>query len=185
MNFVQDRPGEYYHTDDLARIYFRGSGTEAPGRLRCAGMGYALSAHSDEEFDVELSPFELMGVGRFGEGRLCWEGSTTKWTGSSHTYGVYKYRKSLLIIESHGGGEQGYFDESSHAIELFEQLCSTLSAERIWDLCYLIATTENRAYRKGRYEMTKLFLQGRLKRRRRKNQYRLEITPAPSSQCHK
>src|SRR5262249_38798714 len=93
----------------------------------------------------------------------------------SHKYGLYKDGLSLLIIESHGGGEQGYFDRDSHAIDLFEQLCATLPPERIWDLCYLVATTQNQAYRKGRQEMATLFLQGRLKRRRRNHSYRLEI----------
>jgi hypothetical protein len=103
--------------------------------------------------------------------------SSSKWTGNSHTYAVYKHRRSLLIIESHGGGEQGYFDPHSHAVELFEHLCGTLAPERIWDFCHLIATTENRAYRKGRQELTTLFLQCRLKRKRRNHQWRLEILP--------
>jgi hypothetical protein len=140
-------------------------------------MGYTLSAESHTEFDVELAPFVLIGVGTFGEGRPCDGSSGTKWTGSSHTYGVYKHRRSLLIIESHGGGEQGYIDRHSHAVELFDHLCGTLAPERIWDICYLIASTENRAYRKGRQELVTLFLQGRLKRRRRHQQWRLEILP--------
>ena len=179
MKFIQDRSGENYHTDDAAKIYFRGSAREAPTHLRCVGMGYALCAHSDAEFNVDLAPFELIGVGRFGEGRPCGESNGTKWTGDSHEYGVYRHGASLLIIESHGGGEQGYFDRHSHAVDLFKQLCATLPRERIWDLCYLVATTQNQAYRKGRHEMTMLFRQGRLKRRRRNHQDRLEILPAP------
>jgi hypothetical protein len=175
VNFIQDHPDQNYHTDDDARIYFRRSAAEAPTQLRCVGMGFALSAHSDVEFDVELAPFELIGVGRFGEDRPCGWSSTTKWTGNSHEYGVYKHVRSLLIIESHGGGEQGYLDRHSHAVELFDHLCATLPPERIWDICYLIANTENRAYRKGRHEMEMLFLQGRLKRKRRNRQYQLEI----------
>src|SRR5216684_8020413 len=181
MKFIQDRSGENYHTDDAAKIYFRGHSREAPTHLRCVGMGYALSAHSDAEFNVELAPFELIGVGRFGEGRACEGLSGTKWTGDSHEYGVYKRGRSLLIIESHGGGEQGYFDPHTHAIDLFEHLCATLSHERIWDLCYLVATTQNQAYGKGRHEMTMLFLHGRLKRRRHNHQYRLEILPEARS----
>ena len=166
-----------HHTDDDARIYFRRSAAEAPTRLRCAGMGYTLSNHSHEEFDVELEPFVLIGVGSFGEGRPCGGSSATKWTGESHKYAVYKHGRSLLILESHGGGEQGYFDQRSHAVELFDHLCATLPPERIWDICHLIATTENRAYRKGRQELAMLFLQGRLKRRRRNREWRLDILP--------
>lgn len=177
MKFVQDAPEQNYHTDDAAQIYIRGSAEKAPTHLRCVGMGFDLSAHSDVEFNLDLAPFELIGVGRFGEGRPCDGLSGTKWTGDSHEYGVYKHGRSLLIIESHGGGEQGYFDRHSHAMKLFEHLCATLPPERIWDICYLIANTENRAYRKGRHEMAMLFLQGRLKRRRRNNQYHLDILP--------
>src|SRR5882724_7253032 len=140
-------------------------------------IGFALSAHSDAEFEVELAPFQLIGVGQFGEARPCNGSNGTKWTGDSHKYGVYKSGRSLLILESHGGGEQCYFDRHSHAVELFDHLCATLPTERIWDICYLIATTENRAYRKGRQELTALFLHGRLKRRRRNGHWRLDILP--------
>jgi hypothetical protein len=40
---------------------------------------------------------------------------------------------------------------------------------------------ENRANRKGRQEMTTLFLQGRLKRRRRNSQWSLEVLPETSA----
>ncbi|HET9184342.1 MAG TPA: hypothetical protein VFP59_19645 [Candidatus Angelobacter sp.] len=182
MRFVQGRPGENYHTDDDARIYFRRTADGAPTHLRCVGMGFALSAHSDAEFEVELAPLELIGVGTFGAGRPTRAGSNTKWTGDSHKYGVYKHRGSLLILESHGGGEQGYYDRFSHAIELFDELCTTLPPERIWDICHLIATTQNQAYRKGRHEMAMLFLQNRLKRRKRHGHYRLEVLPESTVQ---
>jgi hypothetical protein len=81
MKFIQDSPGLNHHTDD-ARIYFRGSATEAPTHLRCVGMGYTLSAESHREFDVELAPFAVIGVGRFGEGRPCDGLSSSKWTGN-------------------------------------------------------------------------------------------------------
>jgi hypothetical protein len=177
VRFVQDRPGENCHTDDAAKIYFRSSAERAPTHLRCVGMGFALCAHSDAEFNVELTPFELIGVGAFGAGRPSHVGSNTKWTGNSHKYGVYKNGNSLLMLESHGGGEQGYYDDSSHAIQLFDELCATLPRERIWDVCYLIAQTENRAYRKGRHEMAVLFLENRLKRRKHHGYYRLDILP--------
>jgi hypothetical protein len=183
MKFIQDSPELNYHTDDDAKIYFRGSKAQPPTHLHCVGMGYTLSANSHQEFDVDLAPFGLIGVGRFGEGRPCGGlNGSTKWTGSSHTYAIYKHRWDLLIIESHGGGEQGYIDRHSHAIELFDSLCANLPTERIWDICYLIANTENRAYRKGRQELTTLFLQGRLKRKRRNHQWFLNILPeAPSA----
>ena len=177
MRFSQNRPEENYHTDDAANIYFRRSAQRAPTHLHCVGMGFALCAHSEAEFNVELAPFELIGVGAFGVARPTDAVSNTKWTGDSHKYGVYKHRNSLLILESHGGGEQGYYERHSHGIELFDGLCATLPPERIWDICHLIATTENRAYRKGRHEMSVLFLENRLKRRKRHGYYRLEILP--------
>lgn len=182
MRFVQDQPGENHHTDDAAAIYFRRTADGAPTHLRCVGMGFALCAHSDAEFNVELAPFELVGVGEFGVDRPTAPGSHTRWTGDSHKYGVYKHRGSLLILESHGGGEQGYYDKSSHAIELFNGLCATLPPERIWDVCYLIATTQNQAYLKGRHEMAMLFLTNRLNRRKRNGQYHLEIVPEITAQ---
>lgn len=177
MKFIQDTPGYNHHTDDAADIYFRNTASKAPTYLQCVGMGYTLISDSAKTFEVELAPFELIGVGRFGAGRPCGWDSTTKWTGDSHKYGVYKHRRALLIVESHGGGEQGYYDKSSHAIELFDELCSSLPPERIWDICYQIATTENRAYLKGRQEVMSLFLQDRLKRRKRKHRVHVEILP--------
>jgi hypothetical protein len=175
VKFIQDKPHYNHHTDDPAELYFRSSADRAPTHLKCVGLGYCLSAESSKEFNLELAPFEFMGAGVFGEGRPCSWSSSIKWTGSSHKYGIYKHRDSVLIIESHGGGEQGYYDSDCHALELLENMCRTLSPERIWDVCYLIAKTENGAYRKGRQEMAALFLEGRLKRRRRNSSYRLEI----------
>lgn len=123
-----------------------------------------------------LRHFELMGVGIFGPGRPSISPGTN-WTGDSHKYGVYQHNGSLLILESHGGGEQGYVDRHSHAIELFETLCKTHPPERIWDLCYLVATTQNQAYLKSRYAMASLHMEDRLRRRRRKRVYRLEVLP--------
>jgi hypothetical protein len=173
MKFVQDRPEENYHTDDDARIYFRDTTNGAPTHVRCHGIGYALASEGDIG-NVELAPFELIGVGRFGLAR---GSSTTKWTGDSHVYGVYQHNKSLLILESHGGGEQGYLDLHTHAMEMFETLCKTLAPERIWNLCYLIAMTENRARRAGRYEIELLFLQNRLKKAKRNHHTYVKILP--------
>jgi hypothetical protein len=117
VKLIQETPGCNYRTDDAAQIYFRGSPSGAPTHIRCSGIGYTLSAHSCAEFNVELAPFELIGVGNFGEGRPCSGSPATKWTGRSHKYGVYKHNRQLLIIESHGGGEQGYFDDHSHAMD--------------------------------------------------------------------
>lgn len=181
MKFIQDTPGYNHHTDDAADIYFRNTANQAPTHLHCVGMGYALSSTSAQIFEVELAPFELIGVGQFGVGRPCGWDTATKWTGDSHKYGIYKHGRKLLILESHGGGEQGYYDNSSHAIELFDQLCSSLPSERIWDLCYQIATTENRAYLKGRQEVMTLFLQGRLRHRKRNHRVHVEILPTPAN----
>ncbi len=177
MRFVQDRPEENHHTDDAACIYFRRTSECAPTHLPCVGMGYTLAAHVHGVVNVELAPFELIGVGEFGAARSSSSGLSFKWTGSSHNYGVYRSKRQLLILESHGGGEQGYFDPSSHAIELFQQICATMPAKRIWDLCYLIANTQKQAYRLGQNEITSLFLHGRLRRRRRKGSYQMEVLP--------
>jgi hypothetical protein len=134
---------------------------------------------SSADLDREIKLPRAVGVGRFGDGRPCGPGDT-RWTGDSHKYGVYKHRRSLLIIESHGGAEQGYLDRHSHAIELFDHLCATLPPERIWDICYLVAHTQNQAYLKGRVEMTNLSLEGRLKSMRRDGRCRVEILPGPS-----
>ena len=71
----------------------------------------------------------------------------------------------------------GHRARHSHALELFDLMCATLPPERIWDICYLIAHTQKQAYRKGRHELTALFLQGRLKRKRRNQKYCLQILP--------
>ena len=182
MKLVQDDPDYNFHTEDDAAIYFRNSARQAPTHLCCSGIGFELSAHSYGEFRVELAPFEFIGAGLFGEVRPCAALDSTKWTGNSHKYGIYKHRNQLLIIESNGSGEYGYLERHSDNIQLFDSLCASLPRERLWDLCHLIAETQKHGYRKGRHEITTLFLQNRLKRRRRNNQYRLEILPVSSQQ---
>src|SRR5215469_16748955 len=175
MRMIQDDPDYNYHTDDPANIYFRNSAHQVPTHLSCSGMGFELSAHSFGEPEVELALFEFIGAGLFGDARPCAGLTATKWTGDSHKYGIYKHRNQLLIIESNGSGEYGYLERHSDNIQLFENLCTTLPKEQIWDICHLIAETQKQGYRKGRHEMATLFLQNRLKRRKRKNQYQLVI----------
>lgn len=177
MKFIQDNPDYNYHTDDAAKIYFRRSALQAPTHLLCTGIGYELSADSLGTFSMELAPFEFVGAGIFGAARPCDTLSSTKWTGDSHKYGVYKHSNYLLIMESNGSGEFGYLERHSDNVRLFEHLCATLRVEQIWDICHLIAETQKQAYRKGRHELETLFLQNRLKRRKRNSRYCLEIVP--------
>src|SRR5579864_8336721 len=89
VKFIQECPHTNHRTDDDAQIYFRNSEERPPTHFRCVGIGYALLAHSDAEFNVELAPFEFMAAGTFGLGRPCFGSSQTKWTGRSHKYGIY------------------------------------------------------------------------------------------------
>jgi hypothetical protein len=179
MKFVQEQPHRNYCTADPAKIYFRRSEHREPTHLQCSRIGYELSEHCEGMSTVELAPFEFVGAGVFGAARPCDPASSTKWTGASHKYGVYKNRNQILIIESNGRGEYGYLERYSGNVRLFEGLCALLPAEQVWDICRLIVETQKQAYRKGRSEMTTLFLQNRLKRRRRNNRPRLEILPEP------
>lgn len=179
MKFVQEQPQSNYCTDDPAKIYFRRTENHEPTHLQCSRIGYELSEHCEGMSTVELASFRFLGAGVFGVARPCDPKSSSKWTGASHKYGIYTNGDQILIIESNGGGEYGYLERYSGNTRLFEGLCALLSAEQMWDICHLIVETQKQGYRKGRSEMTTLFLQDRLKRRKRNKRYRLEILPEP------
>ena len=185
MQPIQEHEGHYWKTADAADLCFNEAGSVPPTHITCSRIGRVCLVLPATE-DVPVAELELIAVGRFGEGRPC-DGlsSTTRWTGDSHRYGAYLWtqqfsRPKLVIIECHGGGMQGYVFESP--LPSIMELMRTLPTEKVWDLCYSFAGTQNEAYKQGKNHITRLFLQDRLKRRRRNNAYYMEILPAKAAE---
>jgi hypothetical protein len=113
---TQDRIGYYWTTNDDAALPFNEAGVAQPTHVRCFNMQDNLNSGAERR--VPVSDLALMAVGTFGVGRPCpGLSTTTKWTGSSHKYGIYRntsglYKDSIVILECHGGGMVGYAIDS-------------------------------------------------------------------------
>ena len=180
MQPIQEHEGHYWKSADAADLCFNESGPVPPTHITCSRIGSVCLVLS-ASVNVPVTELEQIAVGRFGNGRPC-DGlsSTTRWTGDSHRYGAYLWKpefgsRKLVIVECHGGGMHGYVFEST--LPSIVELMRSLPTEQVWDLCYSFAGTQNEAYKQGKNHTAQLFLQDRLKRRRKNNAYHLEILP--------
>lgn len=172
MKLIQDVPGHNWRTDDPARLYIDRTGhlTEAPQTLKCFVMHDSLN--QGEFIEIEFDSLEFLATAMFGEGRLSPGGGSTRWTGSSYKHAIYRctrrfsYR-AIVIIETHGGGTQGYYIATLTTDETWAHLAQSLTSETLWNICHDLC----RMYQNARYVERKKtymqFLQGRLKKRRR------------------
>jgi hypothetical protein len=87
----QFRPGHYWKTNDPADLTFNEAGPKPQCAIRCFNMQDFLNR--GECRDVPVEPLEFLGAGTFGEARSS-EG-TTRWTGDSHRYGIYRNRTGV------------------------------------------------------------------------------------------
>jgi len=69
----------------------------------------------------------------------------------------------------------GYIDNTVTVIETRTTIARQ-PPEMIWNLCHLILHTYDLAFRAGREQVERLFLEGRLKKRRRRGRVQVEVT---------
>lgn len=184
MNPTQAHFGHYWHTDDPADLAFNESGSEQPQTVRCYNMQNHLN--KGEFRQVPVAPLQYLATGNFGEARLSGIGSTTRWTGDSHRYGIYRnptglYRDGIVILECHGGGMYGYAFDNLVAGETWEYIAAHFKPEMIWNLCNQIAHAYRTARDAVQHEIHQAFLEGRLKRRRKGGKQWVQIVERPSS----
>ena len=177
---TQAHQGHYWKTNDAADLPFNEAGSEPPQTIRCYNMQDHLNR--GECRNVPLTPLEFLAVGIFGESRPSGLGSTTRWTGSSHRYGVYRnpaglYRNGIVILEAHGGGMVGYAFDNIVAGETWELIAKTFSPEMVWNLCNQIAHAYRAARDAERAIVFRAFSEGRLKKKRRGKSIPVYVEP--------
>ena len=180
MNPTQTHPGHYWHTNDPADLAFNESGSDQPQTIRCYNMQDHLN--KGEFRDVPVAMLEYLGAGIFGEARPSGLASTTRWTGSSHRYGIYRnpcglYRTGVAILECHGGGMHGYAFDNLVAGETWEHIAIHFAPEMVWNLCNQLAHAYSTARDAERHAICTAFLEGRLKSRRKGGKRWVQVLP--------
>jgi hypothetical protein len=185
MKLVQDHPGYNWRTDDPARLHISGTGhlAEAPIALKCFVMHDSLNR--GESIEVEFDCLEFLATAMFGHGRLSPGGGNTWWTGSAYQHAIYRCtrpfssRGSIVIIETHGGGTQGYHIATLTAAETWAGQALSLPTETLWNICHDLCCMYHNARYVERQTIYTQFLQGRLKKRRRSNRLCVHVLPEP------
>jgi hypothetical protein len=181
MNPTQKHSGHYWKSNDPADLAFNEAGPEQPETIRCYNMQDHLNR--GEVRHVPVDGLEFLAAGHFGEGRPSGLGSTTRWTGDSHRYGIYRnpaglYRNGIVVLECHGGGMVGYAFDNLVAGETWEHIAANFSTEMIWNICNQIAHAYRAARDAERHIAFRAFAEGRLRKRRRHNQVYVEVIAA-------
>lgn len=128
-----------------------------------------------------------MAVGIFGAGRPSRTCRNVKWTGDAYEYGLYQYASgaarhpAIVVLRTDGGGTYAYIDDTLTAIETWTTIAAQ-PPEMIWNICHLIAHTYERAFCAGRAQIEQIFLEGRLKKRRRQGRLRVEVAARKEAQ---
>jgi len=139
------------------------------------------SLNRGEFIEVEFDSLEFLATGMFGDARPA--GGDTRWTGDSYEHAIYRctrqsYR-AIVIIETHGGGTQGYYIATLTADETWTGLARSLPSGTLWNICHDLC----RMYQNARYVERQIiytqFLHGRLKKRRRRNRVYVQVLPEP------
>ncbi len=185
MKLIQEHPRYNWRTDDPARLYVSGTGhlTEAPPALKCFVMHDSLNR--GDCIDVEFDRLEFLAAAMFGQGRLSSPEGNTRWTGSAYQHAIYRYKQpfssrgSIVIIEVHGGGTQGYHISTLTADETWVRLAHSLPSEMLWNICHDLCRMYGNARYIERQTIYAQFLQGRLKKRRRRHKVYVQVLPEP------
>lgn len=181
MQPTQSRPGHFWTTDDVAQLWFGESGPEPPQTVRCYNMQDHLN--SGEAREAPVSGLEFLGAGIFGEARPSGSNSTTRWTGDSYRYGIYRnpsglYKNGIVVLEHHGGGMFGYAFDYLVAGDTWGHIAVSFPPEMIWNLCHQIARAYRAARDAERQIVYQAFADRRLNKRRRNHGVYVEMTAA-------
>ena len=188
LRLIQDQPGENWHTDDPAQLHLARTGrlSEPPQTFSCFVLHDSLNR--GELIEIEVDRLEFIAAAMFGEGRLSPGGGNTRWTGSAYKHAIYRHTRPLssyaaiVILETHGGGTQGYYIDTLTAVETWSYLARTLSSELLWNICHDLCRMYDNVRYVERQTTYTLFLQGRLKKRRRGATAYVKVLPDRSEQ---
>jgi hypothetical protein len=108
--------------------------------------------------------------------------SRQRWT-SNVRYIVYEWqgdfsRPSIVIVKDCGGGPYYYVVDQLAFLETWKALAAVIDDATAWDVLSALTGTYDKGHEEGSKKLGTLFLQGRLKKRKRKGAYHLEILPS-------
>lgn len=179
---VKEREGWNWRFTDPAGLYLSHTGnlTVAPEQVEAYRIGHICLVLPDT-LPLDVARLEYVGKAFFGEPRVARGlASGTKWTGDSYKFAVYVYRPEFgsahaVILRTDGSGSRFYFLDDTDSDELWRKLVEVTPEPMLWTLCNSITHTyhQGRTDEAGRWQ--KLFLAGRLKKRRRGGVARVEI----------
>jgi hypothetical protein len=174
MTPIQERTGCLWQSADPADVWLNESGQESPKIINCQTPqgGTAL---------VRVEDLNFIGAGLFGAGRPCLGGSA-KWTGDSYRYGIYTTHKpytgpAIVILQSSGCGMVGLQFDFRTSVETWQHLTTTSSPEMLWNVCHELFELHREALEGQRRTVFAAFVEGRLKKSKRKGHYEVTMVP--------
>jgi len=175
--------GHGWNSDDEAGLYWYKTDRqpEAPAEVNCTVLDHFDAFNGHGLRTVKLADLQFIAAGIFGPGRPCdlSRPDGTKWTGDAYAFGIYRYRCAIhdraVIIESNGSGIKAYYLQGY--AERWEQICMLLTPSLVWDLCQSITDAHEATQINEHRRMSQLFVDGRLKKRKRNGRFHVEINP--------
>lgn len=179
MQAISQGDGCYWKTDDQAGLSFNevNHGGNPPSGVRCYNLHDTLN--DGEESRMPLSAMGLIGIGEFTDARV----RKVRYTGQSHKYGIYLCtpehgRKCIVILVAHGAGMRGYRLTQLWAVELWCNLCTTLSTDDLWSLCHQVIDAYDEGRSAEKRKLLTAFAEGRMKKRRKGGRVTVDIIAA-------
>lgn len=180
MKAITQGNGCYWRMDGPVPFWFNevdGRDPE-PTTILCSVMHDTLSGGVITQRRVDLDAMTFLGAGLYSDERV----AATGVTGQSHRFGVFEWRESrprgIVIIVCHGGGMRCYLIETPRRIESWQAVCKALTQDQLWDLCHSIVDAYEAGLAVGRNKAYRLFLDGRLKKRKRNGSVTVDVIPA-------
>jgi hypothetical protein len=173
MRPIQLQPGYYWRTNDAADLVFSEAGPEQPTHIECYNLHDTLNRGGITK--VPIAELRLMAKAYFGERKV-------GWTGAAYKFGIYRRTQQIgsaeiAIIVSHGGGMEAYLLSDLVAVPTWTHLAANLSEEYLWNLCYEVMQAHRAVKTEATRATMRLFLDGRLKKRRRHHRVTVEVLP--------
>ena len=198
MQFKQLEEGHWVSDDAMQLHFFASNLPEAaigqpsgpPVVFKAERMGHDGCYDGYVRLNVPVQDLQLLAAVNFGEARLCWAGSQTRWSGDSFRYGIYRVLKEgqktdgrcVLIAEVNGAGMFFYHWQQADALRLWESLATALPEPHLWDLIHGLVGTWRKGGNCERERLHKLIVAGRIKRRKVRGKDAWEVRVSPQEQ---
>jgi hypothetical protein len=171
---VQETPGYYWRTNDAADLAFNDAGPQPPTHISCYDLHYTLNR--GEIAQVPIAELHFLARAHFGDRNV-------GWTGDAYRFGIYRFtrqfgRPEIVVIVSHGGGMEAYSLSDLVAHQTWSHIAEHLSEDLRWNLCYEIMHAQRAVKDEATRIVKQLFLEGRLKKRRRRNRSYVQVLAA-------